>query len=127
MRAVSLRFARRHLVVLGVGLGIAGCAAAMNVTPLPCSGTLPDTRTAQNETSPRMRSIHIFKSRSDADIYFLVEPSGAVNPDSIMICGIEHPDVRTKAAEAIAKSTFRPATVNGAPVRKWVLLHYKTD
>lgn len=127
MRQMSWRLVRLQLVALGVGLGGGGCAAAMNVTPLPCSGALPDTRTAPNETSPRMRSIHLFNSRSDADIYFLVEPSGTVNPDSIMVCGIENPDVRTKAAEAIAKSTLDPATVNGTPVRKWFLLHYKSD
>ena len=52
--------------------------------------------------------------------YALVEPSGLVNPDSIMICGVSRADARMKAAEAVAQSTFYPATRDGAPVRKWI-------
>jgi hypothetical protein len=59
-------------------------------------------------------------------VYGLVEPTGLVNPDSIMVCGLDGSPVQKKAAEAMAKSVFHPGTKDGAPVRKWFAFYFKT-
>ena len=110
---------------------IMGCAAvkAVPVHPLPCPSSPPDTRRATNETNARARSITIPpKQRSvreelTATVYFIIEPSGSVSPDSIMVCGIDRPDLIQDVAQSAASARFVPVTRDGRPVRAWYAMN----
>lgn len=53
---------------------------------------------------------------------FLVLRSGAVDPESVEVVDASHPDFAAGAAIAIRILQFRPAEVDGRPVRVWVVL-----
>lgn len=51
---------------------------------------------------------------------FIVLASGAVDPESVRVVYSTHPDFTAAATMAIRILQFRPAQVNGQPVRVWV-------
>ena len=100
------------------------CAPAMTYKSLPCPDSPPDTRVAANETPPRVRSFMVESAASRWEAYFLIEPSGSVNPDSVMVCGVNVVTTRDKVAKGIAAWKFVPATRDGRPVRHWFHMIY---
>jgi hypothetical protein len=103
-----------------------GCAAAMKIVPVPCGDTVPEVRAGPKEVLPTPRKFFFTNvGRRNVTVYGLVEPTGLVNPDSIMVCGLDESLAKKNAAEAMAKSVFRPGTKDGIPVRKWFAFVYK--
>ena len=116
-----MRLPARMIASLAFILGacISACAPTMKYNSLPCPDSPPDMRADAGLTEPRLRSFLLTSAASRWDAYLLIEPSGSVNPDSIMVCGVSDVTTRDKVARQIAGGTFAPATLDGRPVRRW--------
>ena len=125
--AINRTFLLRSFILVLVTTA-AACAATVKIIPVPCLANTPDVTAAPNETNPRVRQIAFTNvGNRNVTVYALVETNGFVNPDSVMVCGLDSDVARQKAAEAMAKSVFYPATGNGIPIRKWAVIYYKMN
>jgi periplasmic protein TonB len=92
--------------------------SAVDVMPQPVNiGLL--TRVMGLVYPPALRDAGI---SGTVTLRFIVLRSGAVDPESVQVVNATHPGFADGAAVAIRILQFRPAEVDGKPVRVWVVL-----
>jgi hypothetical protein len=106
-------------VIAGGGLA---CAA-----PLPQSAVSPVSDTTnqpvQPLTVPGLEYPGVFASTNTpgiVELQYIVDTAGHVEPNSFKVLAQTHDDFTVAAKEALLKGTFKPAQVQGRPIRQLV-------
>jgi periplasmic protein TonB len=92
--------------------------SAVDVMPQPVNTGLL-TRVMALVYPPALRDAGV---SGTVTLRFLVLRSGAVDPESVVVVDATHPGFADGAAIAVRILQFRPAEVDGKPVRVWVEL-----
>jgi hypothetical protein len=116
--------ARGAVFVACAVAGASACATAVKTAPLACpEGGVPPVERAVGEIAPQPQRFSMMPtpprdlSGKVATVLLLVDTAGAVVPDSTVLCGLPPSSYATELARSADKARFRPATLNGHPVR----------